>query len=825
MHAGLALQYGQSHAPGTKPGALVSTFSGGLDVSKQIFKQFVALSLVGAMAAASPSIHAQSTTATAPEEIIVTARKREEALMEVPVAISVLTARDLEVRGIENLQDVALFTPGLAYFDAIQNQLGTPVVRGISQTNLNSPDRNVAIFYGGVYLANSNAANLDLMDVERVEVVKGPQSALYGRNAFMGAINYVPATPTEDFMAFAESTLGSDERQEFRLKVSGPITDTLGGRIAGSRSTFDGTWDNSADRDDNLGGYEVTTLSGMLDWKPGDFSASLFGYYTDDRRDSTAQYYVPLNCGPTPAVNTVYCGDFPVQKDIAALPEALAFSREVTLGAVDMDYDFGSMTLGGQLAYYNAKTDNYSDYQTGAHDGAGSVFDIVNAANPTTVLRQQAVPYYVGNGQGDSDSWSAELRLESAQDQRLRWMVGTFYFENEATSYSRVVFDGRSLAQGEYPRDAFGLGALSTRYEDPRDNMATLAKDKRKDEQFAYFGSIDLDVTEDLTVGAELRHDDEDRRRQSLLIGPSSLQKGSFDYDTWRFSADYTVAESHLIYASAAKGVISGYFNPTFDSVAQIPVPAEFQNYDPAENITYELGWKAFWLDNRMTTELTVFYIDYTDIQINANAPPETGLISNVIQNIGDASGKGFELAVNYAPNDSWTMGITYSYAPTEFDSGTPDPGMSRYCGGNAGLLAGFCPSVTFNGRLQPDVGGENLPRSPETLASGYLQYTMPFAGDWTLSARTDVSYTDEIPQYSLPFAYWKDRTLVNARISAKRGPLEIALWARNLFDEKYVSAGINQPPIVPPLSFLPNVTLGERLTWGLTGSYSFGGN
>ena len=146
---------------------------------------------------AQEAAEASAGDAVALEEIVVTARKRAETLLEVPVAVTALTADDIDQKGIENLNDVALFTPGLTYFDSIQNQLGTPVIRGISQTNLNSPDRNVAIFYGGVYLSSTSGANLEILDVDRVEVVKGPQSALYGRNAFNGAINFVPAAPTD----------------------------------------------------------------------------------------------------------------------------------------------------------------------------------------------------------------------------------------------------------------------------------------------------------------------------------------------------------------------------------------------------------------------------------------------------------------------------------------------------------------------------------------------------------------------------------------------------------------------------------------------------
>jgi iron complex outermembrane receptor protein len=381
------------------------------------------------------------------------------------------------------------------------------------------------------------------------------------------------------------------------------------------------------------------------------------------------------------------------------------------------------------------------------------------------------------------------------------------------------------LRTGEYPLDAFGLGRLVTRYQDPRHNMALLGWDQRNDEQLAFFGALDFDITEAVTAGLELRHDEEDRVRSNLLVPTVPDQKDTFSYDTWRANVNWDVTDSQMIYASAAKGVISGYFNATFDAAAQKPIPEQYWSYDPAENITYELGWKATWLEGRLTTELTAFYIDYTDIQISASIPPEEGLFfTNVIQNIGSATGQGFELAVDYRVNDNWSTGLTYSYAPTEFGDDTIDPGMSRYCGGNAGLIAGFCPSIVFNGRLQPLVEGEPLPRSPDTMASGYLSFDTEFGNGWQLNARADVSYTGEIPQYSLPFAYWASRTLMNARVGMSRGPLDVALWARNLTDEEYVSAGINQPGVTQPLTFTPNVSLGERRTWGVTVGYAFGG-
>ncbi len=764
------------------------------------------------------------------EEVVVTARKRTEALIEVPVAVSVLTSEDIQQRGIQNLQDVALFTPGLSYFDAIQNQLGTPVIRGLSQTNLNSPDRNVAVFYGGVYLSNLNATNLEILDVERIEVVKGPQSALYGRNAFNGAINYVPAAPTKEFKSTVTGTIGTDERYEAKLMVAGPISETFSGRIAVSYNSFDGTWENAGDPSDNIGGFKTKNVSGMLEWKPTDeFNARLFGYHTDDTRDSSATYFAAgYTCGPTGRPLSAVCGELPARSSLAADPNSLAFSRKVTLASLDLSYDFGPVSLKGQVAKYKADTDNFSDSSLGANNGLGNVYPIVNIAAPMTVLRTQNVPFFIGSGKGYTDTDSQELRLESRQDAKARWALGIFSYQNEYNNLQRVVFDGRALAVGERPLDLFGYGLLgAVAYADPANNMFVAGNLERSDKQLAYFGSGEIDVTDNITLGGELRWDEEDRDQYSATAPTTSLQQGEFNYSTWRVHADYALSPSQRFYASAAKGVISGYFNPTFDAVARLPVPVELQNYSPATNKTYELGWKAEWLDRRLTSELSLFFIDYTDIQISASPPvtPGAQLITNLIQNLGGATAKGFELALNYAVSEKLRVGMTYSYSPTEFDEGTFDPGAARYCGGTAGLALGFCRSLTFRGVLQPDVEGEALPRSPNKLASAYASFDTQLNSDWSLYMRGDVSYTSDSTVLSVPLTIIPSRTLANARIGVRRGPLDVALWGRNIFDKEYVSAVINQPPNLASgnaLVFLPNVSQGEKATFGLTAVYTF---
>jgi len=781
----------------------------------------------------STSIAQDGGSAAALEEIIVTARKRTETLIETPVAVSVLTGADIDAKGIRDLYDVALFTPGLSYFDSIQNQLGTPVIRGIAQTNLNSPDRNVAIFYGGVYLSNTSASNLEILDLDRIEVVKGPQSALYGRNAFNGAINFVPAAPTDEFKGKVTGTVGTDQRREVRIMLSGPLSDTVRGRIAASTNSFDGSWDNLAEPSAGLSGYDTKNASGTIEFSPNDqFTARAFAYYTDDVRDSTAMYLVPaLNCGPAGRPLSAYCGDVPVKSELAANPDALAFSREVTLAALDLEYDFGGVRLTSQTSIYEAENDNASDNSLGANNGKGNVFNIVNAAAPTVVLRQQALPVFTGSGKGQTETFTEELRLEGSAGEALKWGIGGFYSKNEFTSRSRLAYDGRGLAAGERPQsdNFFFVNANPTTAvsKNPTVDMVDLSRFIGEDKQTAYFGLLEYKLSNAWTVGAELRHDKEERQRYNDVIGLSTLQKGEFDYTTWRVHADFTLTENQHFYMSAAKGVISGYFNGQTDAVAgNAPVPIELQTYAPAQNKTYEFGWKSQSEDGRLSSELAVFLIDYTGIQIPATPPAP--LITNLVQNVGDATAKGFELSVNFRASKHWQLGLTYSYTPTEFEEGTVDAGQLRNCGGTSTAIPttaiGFCPTREFRGRLLPDVSGKPLPRSPNRLGSIYAAFDRPLAGDWAIYARADGSYTSGTNLVTTGLTTIPSRTLFNARLGVRRGPLDVALWGRNIFDQKYVTAAIIQPPLfATTAAFTPNVTQGDRAMFGLTASYSFG--
>ncbi|HPF27154.1 MAG TPA: TonB-dependent receptor [Steroidobacteraceae bacterium] len=776
------------------------------------------------------------------EEVVVTARKQQETLLEVPVAVTALTAADIESKGIESLQDVANFTPGLTYFDAIQSQLGTPVIRGISQTNLNSPDRNVAIFYGGVYLSSTSAANLDILDVERIEVVKGPQSALYGRNAFNGAINFVPAMPTSDLYARIEATAGTDNRREGKFTVSTPLGERAGVRFTAGYNSFDGTYDNAATNGPNIGGYETKSASLTFRAEPIDgLGVRLFGFYTDDQRDPSALYFMDTNnCGPNPMALTAFCGEVPYRDTIAQNELAEGFTREVRLGALDLDYQVGKFKLVSQTSLYEATTEAFTEYTA---NGVGDAFAVIRLADfqaavamgvPATtawltapVVRTERAPQFTGSPPADTTAFSQELRLESDQTQRLRGSIGAFYYKNESTSYASASIDGRALAPGETYRDSllFTLGNPGiVQRTDPRTLFVTTQLE-RTDYQRAYFATFEYDIGDTLTLGGELRTDTEDRQQFNATVGPASLQRAEFEYNTWRYHADYAFRPTQRFYFSVAKGVISGYFNPTVDAATRLPLPVELQTYQPAINRTYELGWKAEWLDKRLATELILFNINYKGLQINATPPPPA--VTAIIQNLGNVRSRGIEAAASFALTDKWRVGMTYGYSPTEFGQDSVEPSILRYCGGQAQLALGFCPTTFFRGVLSPEVGGQSLPRAPELNASGNIAFETPIAGgDWSLFARADASYVGKAYTLTYNIAEIPARTLVNARLGVRRGKsLEVSLWGRNVLDEEYPTAVIFQPHFNQPIgiAFTPNVSQGEGATFGLTASYRFG--
>jgi len=741
------------------------------------------------------------------EEIVVTARKRAENLQEIPLAITAFSAEDISKRSIQSMADVAANTPGMIFFENIQGTLATPVIRGLSQTALVSPDRNVSMFYRGVFLSETNASNFDLLDIQRVEVVKGPQSALYGRNSFAGAINYVPAkASTEATDISFEATAGNFKRASAKASFNIPLGERAAVHFAAGYDTFDGTLRNTADSGDNLQGYKTFAGSWDLLVKPTEtLDISWFGFYTDDKRENTGNFEFPNNCGRISATNpgaSFFCGAVPAVGFSGADPRAVGNERNGYIMGTEVvwDVDFATVTFVGSLVDLTQTVYGDNDRQL---TGLGTLYGIANGSPFGPAIRFQRLKSFVGNGPDDTKDKSADLRIESKSDQRFRWLVGTSYYEHEDEASTSVGIDTSPLAAGEFPRSGLaGIPGVARANPFPG---VKVANSLRKDLAYAVYAAADFDITDQLTVGAELRHDDDDRSQINLLSG--ARQARTDKYETMRFSIDYKATDDILLYASAAKGYLAGFFNPTFDSFAGQPVPLALQNYGPSTNWAYEAGAKTTLLDGRMTANFSAFYINYSDLHITSTPPAP--LITALVITAAKAKSKGFELDLNAQATENLTVNAGYGLAVPKFGQGVIDRGVDRFCGDRT-----LCTN---------DVGGKLLTRaSKHTLSTG-ATWEADLTADWSYYARADVRYQSRQFSRSNNLQWVPGRTLVNAKLAFQNENLELSLWGKNIFNKVYPVVAIAQPSLATDSPvFITNVMTGDRRTLGATMKYNF---
>ena len=256
------------------------------------------VSVAALLFTATPAAAQSSDISLEDDEIVVTARKREESVLDVPLSISAFSAEDIKQKGIQELEDVALLTPGLTFEDFSNGGFGTPVIRGATQFDITSLEQNVATFIDGVYVPRAYSVDIGTDSLERIEVVKGPQSALYGANAFTGAINYITRkADLEETYGGASLTVGDNNRFDISGEFSFPlIQDKLAIKLDAKHTEFDGDWDNDHPAADtfegqgssgNLGGWDNQSYGASLIFQPTDRVNICLLYTSPSPRDAT----------------------------------------------------------------------------------------------------------------------------------------------------------------------------------------------------------------------------------------------------------------------------------------------------------------------------------------------------------------------------------------------------------------------------------------------------------------------------------------------------------------------------------------------------------
>ena len=723
-------------------------------------------------------VAAAATSEDAGEDIVVTARKREERLVDVPLTISVVGADAIDRANLDNISDIATQTPGFSFKQGFGRTGGggsagvRPSVRGMSSI-VGQP--NAAFFVDGIFVSD-NITSYQLDNVERVEVIKGPQSALFGRGTFAGAINFVTRKPSNEFTGRAKLTVGEYDNLEVSGYVSGPIIqDKLMFELNARSYNFGGDYMNAASGKRDLGDQHSTNFGGRLFFTPSDSFEAIasFGYSKD--KDKAYVYgpqgslknncFAPPLSGlqvPFPRTATsrrgFYCGEIKVLPSYFANNAALE-----TLGYTGLDRKFYRSSLamtystegGTTLTSTTAYNHNYS---------------ITGQDNATLIT---AVPSFSIAGFKNQD-FSQEFRLASPQDKRLRGTIGAYW-------YNEDVLPGFEVN-----------AATNTRrpYDSP-DGVRSKS----------IFGMIEGDVTEQLTVSAEARQQYDRITGSTRVLGAAgagpaaaiNVRSKKVDALLPRFTARYKLNDELNVYGTVAKGNKPGGFNafPTDAIAADIAAftAAGFDVFDEESAWSYELGLKG--RTRGINFAVAGFYTDWKQQQLSRGEPYTriVGTPNSVvfIQNAGESEIKGFEVEASGKPADWLYLRAAYTFVDAKFTQFFDDTTEEIFdTDGRSAFLANDTRNpLDVDGPDGGDVSGNRLPQTPQHQAIFTAQATKPISGDLDFVARGDLAY--ESKRYTqVDNLNWAGDSLnLNASIGIEKPSWSVTLFARNLLNDK----------------------------------------
>ncbi|MFN3238697.1 MAG: TonB-dependent receptor, partial [Pseudomonadales bacterium] len=676
------------------------------------------------------------------EEVIVTAQKREQSIKEVPVSMSVLDEEQLKIKGFSRLDDIAFGAANLAITNPSGSRAVQFTMRGITgQTFFAGAESGVGVFVDGVYLNNPPAQNFDLLDVERIEVLRGPQGTLYGKNTIAGAINVITRKPDEETRVSLLGEIGSDDHRRLRAAASGQLSENVFAAIGLGKHERDGFQDNTFNRS-QFDDADSWNIKSALRFVPSDqLEINLAADYMEED-------IVPAALDVTP-------DDRKSAHNRASFEE-----REVKGVSLTVDYD---LTDGLALTSITS----WRDYDTQrANDDDGTTTDA-----------------YFTLGEQDTSQRSQELRITSNNDSKLQWLAGLYYLEadlNERSNNNLFPDPLFTLLNGISCTDLFTLNFLSLGF--PPDqaaaSAAALCADTVADhivshdsETAAVFGQISYDFTDRLRLTAGLRSSWEDKEFRIRQPGPGGalfLLPGvdsTFDRDNTAIdpmiSLGYATDASNY-YATISRGSKSGGFNTGAVGDASQLADVEF---DEETLVNYELGLKTTLLDGRLDLNAALFLMDYEDLQVFRIEANAQGIPVSRITNVAEASSRGVELDFLYRPIDSLAIQGSVGYLRARYDD-------YSQCGQDS---AGNLLDCTDN----------HLTNAPERTSSLNVTYTRPVGSRFQLLLNAEWSYRGDVyyDVFNSDGAFQSAFSVFNANIvlSEVSDRWSVSLWGRNI--------------------------------------------
>ncbi len=743
------------------------------------------------------------------ETIIVTARQREESVQDIPMAVTAFSRDAIARRGITELDDVARFTAGFAFED-FEGGNANPVIRGQTTLRTFAREQTVATFLDGVYMPRSWLVDLGLQNLERIEVVKGPQSARYGRNAFAGAINLIPVKASHEVAFNAAATVGSDERAEFLFGGTLPIIeDVLAVRLSYESSEFDGSWKNnhpnaaatlSLGTKGNIGGWDNEAYSVDILLTPTDqltLNASYYGFERSEEIRATSRLNTgdgTGNCGPLQVGGnpSLYCGEYPVPGDVATMdPRGFGRQANVDIFRISADYQINEAM---SVVY------SFSNIQAFSAAASPAESDTINCG---TILGPPAFPVlcnWQGGPTGDIDYDQHELRITFDNGGRWTGAAGAFYMDGVDDPFTASInLPPNSLTPINVSRQSTSFPDFSNFI---FNSELTTTKAKSV---FAEVGYAFSDVTR---LSVEGRYTSEKITTTNQLTNPVILiGDETFKFFTPRITVEHDLTPDLMLYGAAARGAKAGGFNAN-------AVSPSLRVFDPEFNDTYELGLKSTLLGGRAIVNTAVFYTNWDDMQINVLDPLGTAFTGTLTANLGDGSIWGAEVEGSVLLTENLSFDFAASYTDATYDSGTVD---ERFTRGNASFPppcdGTVCP-------VDASIGGNTIERSPKTQLSAGVQWQSALTADIDYWVRADIGYQSSHFADSINAAIAPSRTITNASIGLEMDRFALRFWVRNLTDEKYVS---NSLQIIQATSNnILGTFFGERRTTGVTLTYNY---
>ena len=852
-----------------------------------IMKAMLATSmLTSALLVATPALAQSSDEASDGDgDIVVTGvRKRAEDVQSVPITITALSEEDLAERNITSLAALGNSVPGVAVNSIAGGNVQTIYFRGLGPANTTNDlnvEANVGVFIDGIYQTSRNTLDiLSVLDIGQIDVAKGPQSALYGRSTFAGALGISTGRPSRTLTGGVTATLGTDEDYRLRGFVSGPLSDTLGFRIAGGYSSFDGFAENAADTSDNLNGSQKYAFSGALEFRPSDnFRATLSGFVTHSETELSAVAIIPLNLLNCGVGNTLYCGTLPAPGTVSVTPnlhDTVSKNMQISL---ELEARLDGVRITSVSGMTRSTNFGFSDYDGSA---AGTTFGVCTlgsaclafvpfAGAPVPYTRLTQVNLATGNRER-VNSYSQEIRLQSDNDSPFQWILGGNYFRSRvpllatgigASPSSPLTANERLVAVTQFATPAAtGTGGYDFTANPflVADSAATQvfgSYSSSGTDNFGIFASASYELGQ-FRLTAEGRYNVERKRARTFSVSNPLSAPGvnqpiagttvpaagvfpvvsapfarTFSSFSPRITLDYRPMEDVLLYVSAAKGVRSGGFN-TVNPVSATGILASEVAYEEETNWTYEAGIKSRLFDRALLFNAAFFHVDWSNAQVSGfTANPTAVNPSRIVQNTGSLSVNGVEVQAEWSIGDMFALGGSVTYSDPQFDAGAYDGSTTAQCrvGGNVSTATSapgcppIIPVVVGNGTTQYVISleGNRPQRSVKLSWNAYVTADVPVNDNWNLSARVDVNHTGNAYANLINTAAFGERTLTNVRLALESEQYSVALWATNLFDKSYVANSINQPRAGFPFTYsLNEIYLGESRRIGLTASVRF---